>query len=425
VHERHAGACAGETPACVENTCVQCTSEVLDACTAEEPACGPDNTCVQCTAENPVACQGTTPLCDDTSNTCVPCTAHDQCEAACDLETGACMPDNAIWHIDGDPGCSDTNQGTQAEPLCTPQAAIDLVDSQGTLVIHALRDGYNYQDPITIDRSITLALLSAPQEPRPSLQGTIDGTTIRITDAAEVYLDGVSIRGRLAHNGVEISGSARVHAHNVWINDNGGVGVVVSADSTFHASSCRIIGNTEGGIVVGDDGGPVEETGSGSGSSSSGAGFGMRVLDSPNLRLVNCFVNADVDATAIAAHEGRVEVLYSTVGVTTFGGAHSIACEGGASVAVRNSAVVSRSTTPLDCVSLDLETSFLADQDSEPAFSATWFQNFNAGDFSLTSPPAELLTAARWQDGDPTTDIDGDDRPTTANAVDAAGADTP
>ena len=56
----------------------------------------------------------------------------------------------------------------------------------------------------------------------------------------------------------------------------------------------------------------------------------------------------------------------------------------------------------------------------------TWFANWANGDLRLSpTAPAALATAAKWQLGDPTTDIDGDLRPTTDGADDYAGADIP
>jgi len=428
----NAGACAGETPACVENTCVQCTPEVLDACTAEEPACGPENTCVQCTAENDAACQGTTPLCDDTSNTCVPCTQHDQCEAACDLETGECFPEDSVLHVDGDDGCSDGNPGSQIQPLCTVQAAIDLVADRGTIIVHAQTEGtLNIYAGASVSGSVVVAILAAEGEPTPVVQGT-SSAGLSTTGGAVVYLDGLAFRSG-SQDGITVS-DARVHAENVSVELNGGVGVVVSADSTFHASACRIIGNTEGGIVVGDDGGPIEETGSGSSSSSSGAGFGMRVLDSPNLRLVNCFVNGTGEAPAVTLNAGLAEVLYSSLAgrQTEFDASQALFCDEQASVQVRNSLLVAPPAVPvIECSNVDVSrsagTSSLEGTSNENLgnLQGNWFEDFGNGNLCLSNPPQPLLTAASWRSGDPTTDINGTLRPTQDGTADVAGADIP
>jgi len=431
------GACSGDTPGCLDNTCVECTAEVLDACTAEAPACGPDNTCVQCTADNDAACQGTTPRCDDTTNTCVPCTAHDQCEAACDLETGACLPDNAILHVDGDDPCSDSNPGTQAQPLCTLQAALDLVEAQGTVIVHAQTEGtLNIYAGASIDGTDVVALLAADGEPTPVVQGT-SGAGLFITGGAVAYLQGIAIQDS-DDDGLEVTSASRVHADNVLINSNDGVGVSVSADSSFHASVCRIIGNSESGIVVGDDGGPIEETGSGS-DGSSGAGLGMRVLDSPNLRLVNCFVNAGVDAHAVEVHEGAADFLYTTLaGLLAVGepSARALVCGTSSAVTARNSLFVAADSTYDEVACATMTATNCAAEMALGGSNVTlgnvvtmgqdaWFSNLSTGNLCLANPPEALLSAASWRSGDPTTDINGTLRPTQDGAADVAGADIP
>jgi hypothetical protein len=53
-----------------------------------------------------------------------------------------------------------------------------------------------------------------------------------------------------------------------------------------------------------------------------------------------------------------------------------------------------------------------------------WFMEYGTGDFHLT-PIGNMVFAgiALWTTGDPTTDIDGQDRPDTPDSSDYAGAD--
>jgi len=61
---------------------------------------------------------------------------------------------------------------------------------------------------------------------------------------------------------------------------------------------------------------------------------------------------------------------------------------------------------------------------------ANWFVSYVSGDFSLTTmgaAPGDAIfeSVAQWQSGDPSTDIDGDPRPTVDATPDYAGADIP
>ncbi len=124
-------------------------------------------------------------------------------------------------------------------------------------------------------------------------------------------------------------------------------------------------------------------------------------------------------------------MIYSTVatGIDTA----AISCtDPAANVSIRNSLVVSRSDDDaiVNCGNLEITTSALEDAvpgntELGPWTDSSWFTNFNAGDLGLNQYPPELEGAATWQTGDPSTDIDGDPRPTTDGTPDFAGADIP
>jgi hypothetical protein len=55
---------------------------------------------------------------------------------------------------------------------------------------------------------------------------------------------------------------------------------------------------------------------------------------------------------------------------------------------------------------------------------SSWFSGFFMGEYRLSgSHPAAIDTAAVWMTGDPTTDFQGDPRPTVDGSPDFAGAD--
>jgi len=407
-----------------ENTCVECSEADVRACSEETPACGPENTCVECTESDLTACEGTTPVCDAGTNECVGCTAHEQCPAGapdvdgagCDLERGACLSAATVWHVDEDADdCSDLGAGTLEMPLCGLDEAVGraVLTGIGTIILHEIGAGETYSDE-AISTPVRLAILAADGE-EPRIEGNVLNPGLIFGGGAVAYLRGLSIVDGDSH-GIDID-VARVYAEGVLIQDNAGWGVTVAPVGAFFASNSRIVTNEEGGIEFGTAG-PVEETdGSGSGTD----GMGLPDPDSASVRLVNCFVNAGIDASALVVNEGAIDVLYSTIGVSTFGGAFALTCEAGAVARVRNSVLVARPTEPVECDNLELETSFV-EQDVD---ATGWFENFNAGDFSLDEPPEGLLEGARWRVGDPTTDIDGRPRPAAEGAVDAAGAARP
>src|SRR5690606_23739872 len=157
----------------------------------------------------------------------------------------------------------------------------------------------------------------------------------------------------------------------------------------------------------------------------------------PSLYLENCFVNAETGTDAAAILGGEAMLLYSTLAGRFQEAAPSRAlfCAENTSVVVRNSLFVAsdQNILEVECPSIDAQHNaaemilggtntalgqFIPGQDR-------WFESFATGELTLNNPPPALLTAARWQPGDPNTDINGDQRPAGPGDEDVAGADVP
>ena len=184
---------------------------------------------------------------------------------------------------------------------------------------------------------------------------------------------------------------------------NGGEGMVVLGGAWVERS--KIVNNAGGGIVV--DGG------------------GTLVLE-------NSFVGGNIDDVhAVLVTDGTADIVYSTLaGGDDFGDvASALTCASGEGTNVRNSLLVAASSSAeVVCAGADINGNAL--ESSVPGnvalgdVSPAWLASYALGDFHLsgTHPPA-IETAAIWQSGDPTTDIDGDARPSTEGSPDFAGAD--
>src|SRR5690606_7953580 len=316
--------------------------------------------------------------------------------------------------------------------FCTLAEALGQVQAvgQGTVVLHAAPP--YIKNAVIADMQV--AILSADGEAAPRLQGD-GGAALRVEPGATVYLDGIVI-SRGSANGLEVLGT--VYADDVEVSQNSGIGVLVQASGRFEARRSRIVSNAQGGILLqsqpddsgdsdGNDSGTSASTGVLAGSSGDFEGDGGLPFDArqagsgtPSLYLENCFVsggNDDTDLVDVAS--GQAHILYSTL-AARFGQASVIACADSSTVSVRNSVLATRHDTLLSCA-VEPVSSFTAANANLPA----WFADFNAGDLTLTTPPPALLTAARWQPGDPTTDINGDRRPAGPDNQDVAGADVP
>ena len=352
--------------------CVSCdqTAEPDMSCTNLDPAAPvcEGTTCVQCTADNDASCVETTPICDVATNMCVGCSEHAQCpESACNFELGNCMDPATVVHVDGDGGQDYMNVGgAVADNAGAPELTVILHEKTAPAYIEATFTNNNDY----------VAVLAAPGE-APVMTGTNMNPAMTVEAGVTVYMTGISASGTQGGEGLVISGgSARVE-------------------------KCRIVNNTGGGIMV--DGG------------------GTLVLE-------NSFVGGGnvTGVRAVDVINGTVDIAYSTLGAGFGSGAAGLICADGTGSSIRNSIVLTYGGDP-ELVCDNAEMSGNITEMDVPAFDdqSGWFLDFSSGDFHLAPGmyPSAIDTAAQWQAGDTTTDIDGDPRPTRDGAPDFAGAD--
>jgi hypothetical protein len=331
--------------------------------------------CVQCTAAAPEACTGKTPVCDGTTNTCVPCDAHDQCgEAACNLFTGACLPDDdaAVVHVGG---------ATPDFDDLTAAVASFAAGDEGTILVH--EPMASYDESVTVDGGRVLAFLAAADAAAPPgwiLSGG-GAPQLAVTMGSTVLIDGLRMSGNA--NDVVLS----LDGGRVWL------------DRT------RIVQNSGGGIVA---------------------------QNAAELVLRNCFVGGNGAGLAgsfgIDVVDSDVRVLYTTVARNDEATIDSIRCMG-STVDVRNSIVVGRDANSIECPGIVISNSALDEtvgtNPNVGAADPTWFVDATS-DFHLTAAGAMVFAdVALWNTGDPPTDIDGDPRPAVDVTSDHAGADVP
>ena len=384
----------GAAPFCVGGQCIPCDEApdpdaICAQADASSPLCaahGFDDGiagCVQCTPAQPDECGGTTPICDAQSFACRACSDHPECidsgaGEACQRFDGSCIQD--ILFVDGDASCPGT--GSSSMPLCSISDAVDAIPNGDASVIRIAEASTSYNEAVVVDAGKVVAFLANDGDsPRWRTNGD---PTLRVAGGTSVaLLSDIRLR-----DGTEVG--LEVDAAQVWVD------------------RCRIVQNDGGGIVASNN---------------------------ANLVVHSSFVGqGNPDTIAIEATDSTLDVLYSTLlgGSTVVESPAALACDTGSDVTVRNSFLVSASTDPeLTCAGADV--TYTA---SETAISGTgnqalgnltgdWFADFADGDYLLDIPPAALLTTAQWQTGDPTTDIDGDARPTVDGSDDVAGADIP
>ena len=387
--ERHEQCTEPLLPLCgPDGLCVSCDElPEPDAACAELDPMAPlcvGGQCVQCSEQDATACDGM--LCDAETNSCYPCTAHDQCgEAACNLFTGQCLPEDEVVHV---------GTGFPYDRIDDAVESFNSPGDQGTIIVHG--SGVYSDQFVVIGNAQTIAILANDGD-LPQWDQNTAVPHLRVVVDATVLVDGMQISGSPGGPGVEVDGG------RLWI-DRG-----------------RIIDNNGGGVVV--------------------AGADEQPL-TPDLVLRNCFVGrSENNIAAVDVYGATAQVSYSTIIGGTGSLAEGLRCTVGSTVSVRNTIVLIESDNPpvaCDGATFVHSVSEIElpgpDEVVDPGNVNTgdfsdvsgWFINTVSGDFGLSGMhPVAIDTAAQWTSGDPPTDIDGDPRPTTDGAMDFAGADVP
>lgn len=344
----------------------------------ERPVCVVD-TCVACTPENDELCTDTKPICEAETNRCTRCERHEDCpQTGCNLVEGNCIDPESVFVVDGSSqseGCLEADGSTES-PYCSIGEALADAGSEVLLLVHGNADLGPYVESNTITGFA--AILGHSDGAAPVLQGD-EGPALTVASSGRLSLERVKI-----------------------VAGDGG------------APSLRVSGG-QARIVRGQ---LVSETGTGL-AADSGSLVGIE----------NSFIVGGADAPATQVTDSLVVMNYTTVAAGV-GTATALSCTDLAVVQIRNSLLVSLSDEDeLQCVSSSVETSALEmDLEGNTVLSpmdTSWFVDYPSGDLSLADGeyPAEIEVAATWREGDPSTDINDDPRPTADGDVDFAGAD--
>jgi len=284
------------------------------------------------------------------------------------------MPANRVWWVNQAVAAS--GNGSEGSPFKTIAEALALIGAgeEGTVIVATVNP---HAEAVSVPGGKTLALLG-------------DG------DGASLEIQGMPV--------IQVNSNAKLFAQGLEVS--GGTSSVLCFGGSAWLDRMAVVGEAENA--------------------------NLEVAGNGYVSVRNSFLGGKSnDGPALLLTSGQATIVYSTL--VTGVDAPAISCAaGGAGSSVRNSLMVSRSNTPevVGCDSLDVTTSALemplGDNLALGEMDIGWFQAFNSEDFHLSpNAPAELATAAVWFDGDGTTDVDGDPRPTGEGTPDYAGADIP
>jgi hypothetical protein len=361
--------CPDDAPICVDDECRPCGDAALPdgECGLKDPAlavCDASGACVECTEDNATACGGTSPVC--VANACVGCTDHDQCEDACELATGACFPSDCVREVPGD--------------YTTLQAAFDAVAEEPYCVIRVTND---VNGSIVLEETPPRALVYDGAGSVFSLRGTAGSRTLQALEGSTLYIEGLRF-------------------------DLNPIGAVDAATtSQLYLDDVEIVGNP---------------------------GDGLRVLTGAYLQMRNSVVagNGDgtVDTPGVQIYQATADILYSTIVDNDGSAVDTLQCQN-STVTVRNSILMALAGQSISCdeditfCAVDENVGGMGNTDLSP-LDLAWFASAPALDYRLTDDGVDVFgETARWREGDPQQDIDGEARVGMDGASEPAGADVP
>lgn len=348
-------------PFCIDGECITCGD-------APDPH-------ATCEAANPDA-----PRC--LSGQCLQCTFWDitacgEDTPVCDQRTQTCAPCSfhAECQLHGAPACNiETGRcfssdqiievDLDTDPPSAMQDAIDLAPEGSERVI--MLEGRGPAAPVSVTGGRMIAVMPASGV-IPFVEGA-GGPTFRVSGSGStLYLGKVHV------------------THNP-----DSVGVDVGLVGTLYADNTRIALN-HGGISM---------------------------AHTSTAWLRNTTVGAVANGVAIDAASAELSILYGSI----LGGTGGITCLHGDNIKVRNSVIVTRTGTTVQCPDLKIENS--VEQLGQSV--SGWFRDIERGDAHLTPAGADVVrSVAIWRAGDPPYDEGADPRPMIAGRRDFAGADIP
>ncbi len=365
-------ACSGSEPFCVEGECVGCgdLDEPDAACAGLDsgaPVCG-DEGCVECGAHDDALCVDATPVCGD-DGACRGCTAHDECETACDLESGWCFEEVVSVGEDG---------GAVSGEI---SALVDTVQSGGRLAIRIVPGETCVLDTLVIDQARSIALIGERGE-RPCLTSWDERAAITVEGGSALYLLDVRLEESYGV-GVEVRG-ASVHAERSELVNNSGGAFAVSQESALTVRNSLIGGDRNNVSVL--------------------------QTHSSSVRLDYATVVAGFGSAQGVVCDGDNDVMIRN------------------SIVISEA-----SMGEIDCPAADVSYSALEAVFGEgnvavgAVDTGRWFEDYPRGDLHLRRDAIGMPFegVAVWSQGDPLVDIDGDPRPAVPDASDWVGADIP
>lgn len=404
----------GDTSTGTDTTGEPCDLDVCPCDSATECRAGQqchEGQCVECI--DSATCDGR--VCDPVDHVCRACREHDDCpETACELDDGVCFPKASTSHAFIDPALVCGAQScAEDQPCCSIGQAMSQHQDAEHLVVHLLPG--TYATGIHLDqggRKIAVLgseLTTFTVDVEPAVLLGLEMQDLAID--SELYVARIRIEDGQGAAAVRCRAAAQLWLDDVRIVGYGGR-AISAADCTTVVRRNQLAQNL----------------------------YSIHIAEGTTLRLENSLVaHFDMGAALEIGAASIANLLYTTLGdVTQHESGLFVCLDGTAGLDARNSALLSHGLVDtFSCATsaAQLTDSLVSASELENADTNTSvippqavpqiFMDWNGGDLHVFGDGLPLAGVARWKQGDPRTDVDGDPRPLMDGAPDIAGGDRP
>ncbi|WP_434427058.1 hypothetical protein [Nannocystis pusilla] len=412
--EESTGTLTGDASTGTDTTGQPCDLDVCPCDNATECQSGQqchEGQCVECI--DSATCNGG--VCDPVDHVCRACREHDECpETACELDDGVCFPKDSTSHAFIDPTLVCGEQScAKDQPCCSIGQAMSQHQDAVHLVLHLLPG--TYSTGIHLEqggRKVAILgseLTTFTVDVEPTILLGVEMQDLAID--SELYVSRIRIENGQGAAAVRCRSSAQLWLDNVRIVAYGGR-AISAADCTTVVRRNQLALNLHS----------------------------IHIAEGTTMRLENSLVaHFNMGAALEIGNASAAHLLYTTLGDITQHESGLFAClDGTAGLDARNSALLSHGlVNTFSCATsaAQLSDSVVSASELENVDTNTGvippqavpqiFMDWNGGDLHVFGDGLPLAGVARWKQGDPRTDVDGDPRPLMDGALDIAGGDRP
>lgn len=219
--------CAGDGACVLDSDC--------EASDPSAPVCLDRTSCVQCALpDRTSACTGATPVCG-ADNLCHACTSHDECGSGVCLSSGACAATSEVSYVQEGGAGSECTSGA-------PCGSLELARQTNRPIIKVT--GAIVDDKLA---SFTAGSFQVFGTPGARISRSNAGPLVEVKGTASVTIHDLRLTGAASDAIQQSDPGSTLALHRVVIDENAGYGISANR-GTLTMDGCVVSGNNAGGV---------------------------------------------------------------------------------------------------------------------------------------------------------------------------------